>query len=926
VSYSAKTSGGKKGIMKTSKNLSLHAFIAGAVLLSAAPFAAVGIFRAQLYRVMDISPYLVFHNATEFLSVVVSLSIFGVGWFAFARSQDRHSLFLSAAFLGIGLLDFMHALGYPGMPPFVTPNSVNKASLFWLAARSFNALAFLSSAFVRPGARSRWLSKLPLAAFALAAAALGFLTITFFPGRLPAAFIDGVGQTALKRYAEYAIIAVLVLSALAYWRRHAMLGDLRIGFYLGALTLCVFGELSFTLYKSAYDSFNMLGHAYKALAFLLIYRGIFIAAIEKPYEELRRKRSMLEHIMDSIPQSIFWKDAESVYVGCNMAFARGIGREGPGDVIGKDDFDLYPGNAEYARKYRADDREVMDAGRAIYHIVENAVGPEGRRIWIDTTKIPLKAASGRVEGVLGIFDDITERRQVHEELNRAIDLNQQILAGMNEGLAVYDREGRVQVWNRFMENLSRLEFPELAGKKITEAFPLAGREEFEARLAAVLGGGEDLPREYRFGAKDGKTVRALDKFSPLRNGQGDIVGAIESVWDVTETRVAEEQLRQSQKMEALGQLAGGVAHDFNNMLQVIIGYGAMLAENAQEFQREKIAAILAAAERAAQLTGGLLSYSRKQVFKIEPSDLGAMLAGVERFLRRILGEDVALIMDRPPAALVAAIDRTHMQQVFLNLAANARDAMPSGGKLVIGLERIEMDSGFAAGHGLRESGPYAQISVSDTGTGIPKENIARIFEPFFTTKESGKGTGLGLSIVHGIVTQHNGAITCYSEPGFGTTFKIYIPLSGLSAAESREAAAPVRPGRPGASILVAEDDPNVRNMTVELLERDGFRVRTAADGKEAVELYGACAHDIDLVILDALMPEMDGARALALMRSHNPGVKALFMSGYAREIISGRMLLPDDVPFIGKPVMPAQLLDAIYRTLEDSEERPGPPA
>lgn len=908
--------------MKCFNRISSKQLFAGITAVAAVPFLAVELFKSQLYMVMGISPYLVFHNVTEFFSVMVSLSIFGLGWYAYDQNRDRHSLFLSVAFLAIGLMDFMHTLGYAGMPSLITPNLPNKATQFWIAVRFFSAAAFVASAFVTSGSKSRWLSKTALMAVALAISSAVFIVVIFFSDYIPAAFVHGLGLTPFKMVSEYVIILLLILAVIAYRRRLSRSGDRLINYYLSAFVLCIYSELSFTLYKSAFDTYNMLGHIYKIIAFGLIYRGIFVASVRKPYEELlvaneelRQKRNMLSHIMNSVPLSIFWKDRECVYLGCNQLFARQAGIDNPDDIVGRCDFDL-PWSREESEGYRADDREVMARGEAKYHVIETQRQADGTAIWLDTTKIPLTGSSGSVEGVLGVYEDITWRKQAEDDLKEALLFNQQIITCAREGIIVYDRDLRYRVWNPFMEKLTGFPAAGVLGKTALEMFPLLKDAGVMERLTKVLAGETADPVEFPFQVPGtGKTGWSSDSSAPLLNAKGEIIGIIGTVRDITESRKAEEQLRQSQKMEALGQLAGGVAHDFNNMLQVIIGYASLLKMDTTASQSAHVTEILAAAERAAELTSGLLSYSRKQVFKIKPAELGKLVGGVETFLRRVLGEDITLVLERSPAPLTAAIDRAHIQQVFINLAANARDAMPSGGKLSISMGRIEMDEEFVSAHGFGTVAPYALISVSDSGSGIAKEHLQKIFEPFFTTKGVGKGTGLGLSIVYGIITQHNGFINCYSEPGTGTTFRIYLPLCADAVQIHEVAQEEVDEHERGLTILVAEDDQAVRKITRSILELHGYIVLEAANGREALHIFRQWQDKIAIVLLDALMPEMDGAEALAAIREIKPGTKALFMSGYAREIISGRMLVPDDAEFISKPVLPARLIDAIRKTI-----------
>lgn len=905
--------------MKQLARLSPRQLLIGITAASVVPFAAVALLRSQLYTVVEVPSYLVFHNVTEFFSVMVSFSIFGLGWYSYDQNRDRHALFLSVAFLAIGLMDFMHTLGYAGMPALITPNTPNKSTQLWIAVRFFGAAAFLGSAFITPGNRSRWLSKGSLLMAALALSAAVFISVTFFPHLLPTTYVRGGGLTLFKVVAEYVIIALLLLAVIAYWRRLSRSCDrLVCYYYLSAFVLCIFSELSFTLYASAFDTYNILGHIYKIVAFMLIYSGVFVAAVRKPYEEmldandqLLQSRNMLSHIVNSIPQSIFWKNRECVYLGCNEVFARQAGIDSPEDIVGTCDFDL-PWSREESEGDRADDRAVMERGEAKCHIAETQHHADGTAIWLDTTKIPLTDGSGAVCGVLGVYEDVTARKKSEEELLEALLFNQQIINGAQEGIIVYDRDLHYRVWNPFMEQLTGLNSDEVLGKSPLEVFPFLKDAGVMERLARILDGEDVGPVEFPFQVPGtGKSGWTSDRSAPLLNGKGEIIGVIGTVRDMTESRRTEDQLRQSQKMEALGQLAGGVAHDFNNMLQVIIGYATLLRMDATASQSAHVTEILAASERAAELTSGLLSYSRKQVFKIEQTDLGKLVAGVEKFLRRILGEDVSLVLEPSPVPLAASIDRAHMQQVFVNLATNARDAMPSGGRLTICMDRIEMDEEFVSAHGFGTVAPYAIITVSDSGCGIPKECLQKIFEPFFTTKAVGQGTGLGLSIVYGIISQHNGFINCYSEPGTGTTFRIYLPLCTKEEQKHEVAEEEVAEHGKGLVILIAEDDQNVRKITRSILELHGYAVLEAANGREALEVFRQRQDKIALVLLDAIMPEMNGAEALAAIREINPGTKALFMSGYAREIISGKMLVPDDAAFINKPVQPARLIDAI---------------
>lgn len=381
----------------------------------------------------------------------------------------------------------------------------------------------------------------------------------------------------------------------------------------------------------------------------------------------------------------------------------------------------------------------------------------------------------------------------------------------------------------------------------------------------------------------------------------------------------EEQLRQSQKMEAVGQLAGGVAHDFNNILQVISGYGNMLKMDGKldDRQQGEIDHILAASEKAAQLTKGLLAFSRKQVMALAPVNLNDIIENVKKFLARIIGEDIQLKTLTCENRLKIYADWGQIEQVLINLATNARDAMQKGGLLTIetGFQTVEASTDHESGRA--EPGSYAVMTVSDTGIGMDKETCKKIFEPFYTTKEIGKGTGLGMAIVYGIVKQHNGFIDVYSEPGQGTTFRIYLPIHGIEQSGQAETIVPVAPPRGGTeTILVAEDDVDVRNLVVSLLTRFGYDVIQAVDGQDVVDKFTEHRDRIAMILMDMIMPKKNGKEAYEEIALLKPDVKVLYSSGYTADFILNRGVSGEDIELIMKPVQPMELLRRIREILD----------
>jgi len=392
-----------------------------------------------------------------------------------------------------------------------------------------------------------------------------------------------------------------------------------------------------------------------------------------------------------------------------------------------------------------------------------------------------------------------------------------------------------------------------------------------------------------------------------------------SLQDITEHRKLEAQLRQAQKMESIGTLAGGIAHDFNNILSVIIGYGQIALQELprDDLQRQNIGQMLEAADRAAHLTRDLLLFSRKQVSLKKPIDLNDVVRSIDKFMVRVIGEDIICTLALDPGALMIFGDQHHLEQVLMNLAVNSRDAMPTGGALTISSERFMLDDGFAVTHGYGRPGMYALITVTDTGTGFDEKTRLHIFDPFFTTKGVGKGTGLGLAVVYGIIKQHDGYINVYSEPGKGTTFRIYLPLIAAEADDLDIRVEEERPERGSGTILLAEDDESLREMSLAILRNFGYEVIAAVDGKDAIEKFRLNRDTIQLLLFDLIMPKMTGKEAYDTIRELAPDIRAIFVSGYGTEMLEQKGLIDGTTTLVNKPFSPAELLNKIRTMLDE---------
>lgn len=433
--------------------------------------------------------------------------------------------------------------------------------------------------------------------------------------------------------------------------------------------------------------------------------------------------------------------------------------------------------------------------------------------------------------------------------------------------------------------------------------------------------------EYHFLHKNGTYRTMYNEVNLVRDTAGNPVETIGYWVDVTEKKRMEEEqntlrehLYHLQKLESVGTLAGGIAHDFNNILSIIIGYGNLLEKSLGKGipPRIYIQKILKSAERATNLVQGLLAFSRKQGSNQKPAPINSILLPVKNLLSRLIGEDIALDIIPAKKDCIVMADSGQMEQVLINLATNARDAMPNGGKLTIQADIVELGSEFIRTHGYGETGEYARISVFDTGIGMDKETQQRIFEPFFTTKEVGKGTGLGLSIVYGIIKQHGGYINVESKPGKGSAFRIYLPTIKSTVEEGKPTSLPAYLNGTE-TILVAEDEEEVRNLTKLLLEEAGYTVIAAGDGYDTINKFMENKDNINFLLLDAVMPTKNGRDVYEEIRKIRPDIKALFMSGYSESFIHKKIILEEGLYHISKPFSQTMLLKKVREILDNGQ-------
>lgn len=513
-----------------------------------------------------------------------------------------------------------------------------------------------------------------------------------------------------------------------------------------------------------------------------------------------------------------------------------------------------------------------------------------------------------------------ERRQTAEALRESEERYRSLVDNIDIGVTLLDSQYNIVMTNAAQARLFSKSVAELTGRKCYEVFGNAPQVCPQCPGIRAMMHRRPAEVETAWHDGDGKRIDLRIRAFPTFREDGTIAGCIEVVEDITARTRLEEQLRQAAQLEAIGRLAGGVAHDFNNLLTAMLGYSNVLLQQMPKDSpdREKVFQISRAAERASELTRQLLAFSRKQVLAVRVLDLNPVIADFEKILRRLLGADIELMTIFDPSLGQVMADPGQIEQILLNLAVNARDAMPKGGKLAMETSNVVLDNHYARTQPDVKPGRYVMFSVTDTGVGMDPTTCANIFDPFYTTKEKGKGTGLGLSTVYGIVKQHKGHISVYSECGRGTVFKVYLPCveRPVEPAEEDMATNPQRHG--SETILVVEDEEIVRDLACELLELVGYSVLPAAHPQEAMRISEDHNGPIHLLLTDVVLPRMDGTRLYRTIAESRPHVKVLYVSGYTQNSIVEHGVLKEGVHFLEKPFTLESLAGKVREVLDET--------
>jgi PAS domain S-box-containing protein len=551
--------------------------------------------------------------------------------------------------------------------------------------------------------------------------------------------------------------------------------------------------------------------------------------------------------------------------------------------------------------------------------------PDGREHWVDARARVLLDRYGKPQTLVGVASDITQRKAAEAEREKLLaavaaerERTQQALRGeralsgllltsVPAGIVAYDGDMRVTIWNPVMERIFGLPAPAVLGRSLARVIGDGQGKGIEGRLRDALAGVSGPIEEIELTTLTGAGVVLESQHAPLRGGDGEIVGGAAFFREMTERRRAEEQLRQAQKMETIGQLTGGVAHDFNNLLAAIQGNLELLRKRLPNDPqiRRFIDGALQGTQRGASLTSRLLAFARRQDLKPEPTDLGALLEGMRALMERSIGPLISIDMALAPELPPAKVDANQLELAILNLAVNARDAMPEGGRLSLSLDRCA-----GAKSGLELEGDFLRLSVTDTGTGMDEETLKSAIEPFFSTKELGKGTGLGLSMVHGLAVQLGGALQLKSVLGKGTTAELWLPVSAAPVKEVQHMEPEQTITPQAAVILVVDDDALINMSTVDMIEDLGHTVLEAYSGREALEILSS-GKQIDALVTDYAMPGMTGVELASKARELHPKLPILLATGYA-DLPSGTTT---DLPRLAKPYQQTELASQIGKLL-----------
>ncbi len=901
---------------------------------------------------IQFASFLPLHTFLETCSIVVSVMVFVMSRQVAADGANRNMLLLGTAFLGVAVLDFMHAMSYAGMPAMVTPSGPEKAINFWLAARLLAAGALVAAATMS------WHATVPRRTAQLAVpatlAVIGAITwiVLYRPQSIPRTFIPGQGLTGFKIVAEWIIIALSLIAAIGFFRHaemHDRQGSTGVRFdpiaLMSAAVVTALAEVFFTIYIDVNGLSNVLGHIYKVIAAWLIYRGLVAV-------NLQDIEARFHLALDAGKIGTWTWETASGTLDLDPR-ARSMFWLMPHQPAFVSTFEKLVHPEDRPRRRAAMDRALTPHGAGDYQAEFRIVHPvDGRERWI-ASHGKTDFEEGQPRRLMGVVRDVTQRRRAEEMMRHSEAKFSGIVAIAADAIISIDREQRITLFNDGAQRIFGHSRDEMIGKPLDLLIPDRFRS---AHTGHVRGFGASATSARRMGEraeifglrKGGEEFAAEASISHLEIGGETIYTVV--LRDISERKRAEALLARShaelenrvsertgelraemqrreetqallvraQRMEAFGQLTGGIAHDFNNLLTVVTGNLELLEMRLKDAKDQALLKRAQdAAEMGSRLTERLLTVARRRQFETRPINLNEHVIGMADLLRRTLGEPIDLTTRLAPKLWTVRADPSEVENAILNLAINARDAMPRGGQLTVETANLTLADGVAGHDRTLPAGDYVCLSVTDTGTGMTPEVLAHAFEPFYTTKQPGKGTGLGLSTLYGFVQQQGGTVTIASAPGQGTTVKVYLPKSDpdrtLMIADGSIDTVPVATGE---TVLLVEDNPGVREVTKDRILDLGYRVIDVENGPAALDVLQS-GRPVDLVFSDVVMAGgMSGIDVARWVTSNRPALKMLLTSGYADDVLRAQHGHADAFRILRKPYTRKELARTLRDTLD----------
>lgn len=859
---------------------------------------------ALLLVVLSFFNFLLFHTLAEFFAITIAILMCVVAWHMYPFTRNNYLMFLGGGYFWIGVLDLLHTLSYKGVGIFPDATSGNMAIQFWIGTRYLESLLLLSAPWFLTHSfnRSRSFIVTGSIAFIITASVLG--------GIFPESFIDGKGLTAFKVNSEYLIIALLTLSIYYLNKQRAYLDPGIINIIILSVVLTMCAELAFTFYISVYGISNLVGHIFKLFSFWLIFLAVIRTTLEEPFLAMSRGASTY----DAIPDATIVIDDAGVIRQANNA-ACTLSSMTRDKLIGKNSHDVF-----HTQSHTISRNDCIIC-RAFNNNVELngwelEINESGK--WYDFSLSKISSGSS-LEGTVEVIRDISKRKTAEDKAKGLDILMNSIVENLPHMLFVKDAKDHQYIaWNKAAEDLTGILKNEILGKTDFDFWPKEEAEFFVAKDDEVVRNREmfDIPEEPITTKFNG--VRTLHtKKIPIYDERGRAKYLLGISEDITEKLQTEAMLNRSQKMDAIGQMSGGISHDFNNQLGVISGYIELLSELETDEKKSKwLSESMNATQRCIDLTRQLMILSRSGDVEKNIVDVNYILNNMKTMIQSSLTPEINIEYYLLDNLWTTEINKGAFQDVILNLVLNARDAMPDDGQFIIETTNLIVGDSYAASNPNLEAGEYIQIMLSDSGKGISKDVMEHIFEPFYTTKDVGKGTGLGLSMVYGFVHRYAGDVVVTSKLDEGTIFRLYLPRSkttdiDIEINSDEELDLPTGTE----SILVVDDEASLLDLAGLNLRALGYKVFSAACADEALAILER-EKSIDLLFTDVVMPgEMNGYALARKSVSMNPDIKVLVTSGFESKIEkqSGDF----DFKLMPKPYQRTTLAEIVRKVLDE---------